>query len=71
MKKKLNVLVTGAGNGVGQSIIKSLKISKFNLNIIAADINVFSSGLYVCNKSLIIPKVEKITQKLNLLNNKK
>jgi len=26
MKKKLNILVTGAGNGVGQSIIKSLKI---------------------------------------------
>lgn len=58
MKKKLNVLVTGAGNGVGQSIIKSLKISKFKLNIVAADINVFSSGLYVCDKSLIIPKVE-------------
>ena len=58
MKKKLNVLVTGAGNGVGQSIIKSLKISKFKLNIVAADISVFSSGLYVCDKSLIIPKVE-------------
>ena len=26
--KKINVLVTGAANGVGQSIVKSLKISK-------------------------------------------
>ena len=26
--KKINVLVTGAGSGVGQSIIKALKISK-------------------------------------------
>lgn len=74
MKKKLNVLVTGAGNGVGQSIIKSLKISKFNLNIIAADINVFSSGLYVCNKSLIIPKVEEKNSKakfVKILKNNK
>ena len=67
MKKKLNVLVTGAGNGVGQSIIKSLKISKFKPNIIAADINVFSSGLYVCDKSLIIPKVEEKNSKTKLI----
>lgn len=73
MKRKLNILVTGAGNGVGQSIIKSLKISKFKLNIIAADINVFSSGLYVCNKSIVIPKVEEKNSKNKfikiLLNN--
>tara|TARA_B100001175_G_scaffold317563_1_gene334979 strand:+ start:2794 stop:3834 length:1041 start_codon:yes stop_codon:yes gene_type:complete len=57
--KKINVLVTGAGCGVGQSILKSLKISKLNLNIISADINEFNAGLYRTNKSLIIPKVEK------------
>ena len=48
----LNVLVTGAGNGVGQSIIKSLNISKYKLNVIAADINLFSSGLYRSNKCI-------------------
>ena len=57
--RKINVLVTGAGSGVGQSIIKALKISKLNLNIISADINELNVGLYRTNKSLIIPKVEK------------
>jgi carbamoyl-phosphate synthase large subunit len=54
---KIKVLVTGAGCGVGQSIIKSLKISKLNVDIFAADINEFSSALYR-NKSFVIPKVE-------------
>ena len=57
--KKINILVTGAGSGVGQSIIKALKISKLNLNIISADINVLNAALYRTKKSLIIPKVEK------------
>ena len=57
--KKINVLVTGAGSGVGQSIVKALKISKLNLHIISADINELNAGLYRANKGLIIPKVEK------------
>jgi len=57
--KKINVMVTGAGSGVGQSIVKALKISKLNLNIISADINELNAGLYRTKKSLIIPKIEK------------
>jgi len=60
----LNVLVTGAGNGVGQSIIKSLNISKYKLKVIAADINLFSSGLYRSNKCILIPKVEEKNSKI-------
>lgn len=60
MKKKLNILVSGAGNGVGQSIIKALKISKYKLRIFAADINVFSSGLFRANESILIPKIETV-----------
>ena len=37
--KKIKVLVTGAGSGVGQSIMKALKISKLPIKIISADIN--------------------------------
>jgi len=57
--KKINVMVTGAGSGVGQSIIKALKISKLNLNIISADINELNAALYRTKKSLLIPKIEK------------
>ena len=57
--KKIRVLVTGAGSGVGQSIVKALNISKLNLNIISADINELNAGLYRTKKSLLIPKIEK------------
>ena len=38
---KINILVTGAGSGVGQSIIRSLKKSKLKskLNVFIADID--------------------------------
>ena len=56
--KKINVLITGAGSGVGQSIIKSLKISKLPIRIISADICELNAGLYRTEKSIIFPKVE-------------
>ena len=37
--KKINIIVTGAANGVGQSILKSLNLSNLKLNVIPADIN--------------------------------
>jgi len=57
--RRLNILVTGAGSGVGQSIIKALRISKTNCNIISADIDYFNAGFYRTKKSIIVPKVEK------------
>ncbi len=56
--RKINVLVTGAGSGVGQSIVKALNISKLNLNIFLADVNYLNAGLYRYKKSIIVPKVE-------------
>ena len=57
--KKINVLVTGAGSGVGQSIVKALNFSKLKLNIFLADINYLNAGLFRFKKSIIVPKVEK------------
>ena len=54
--KKIKVLITGAGSGV--YIAKSLKITKLNIKIIFADINLLNSGLYRFKNSIIAPKVE-------------
>ncbi len=56
--KKIKILVTGAGSGVGQSIVKALRISKCNVEVIFGDINYLNSGLYRLKNSIIVPKVE-------------
>lgn len=57
--KECRILVTGAGSGVGQGVIKSLKLSKLPLTIIGADISVMNSGLYRTDEAVIIPPVEQ------------
>lgn len=52
---RLNVLITGAGAGVGQSIIKSVKLSKLKTHIVPADGNFMAAGLYTGNSSYVIP----------------
>ena len=56
--KPINVFVTGAGSAVGQSIIKSLSLSKLNIKILTGDISKLCSGLYA-REGYIIPAVEK------------
>jgi carbamoyl-phosphate synthase large subunit len=58
--KPVRVLVTGAGSGVGQGIIKSLRICNYPVTIISADISPFNSALYRADEALIIPKVEDL-----------
>ncbi len=54
----IRVMVTGAGSGVGQGIIKSLRLSTLPITVIAADIGTLNSGLYRADEALLIPKVE-------------
>ena len=52
----VNILVTGAGGGVGQGIIKSIKlIDDIDINIIAADMSPLASGLYGGNQAMLVP----------------
>ena len=58
MYKHCRVLVTGAGSGVGQAIIKALRLSQLPLTIISADIVTMNAGLYRTEQAVIIPRIE-------------
>lgn len=51
-----NIAITGVGGGVGQSILKSLANTDYNL--VALDGESLGAGLYVTNKSYLIPYVK-------------
>lgn len=54
--KKLNILVTGSGGGGhGQQIIKALKLSKLNFNLITTDVTEISVGKMVGDKFHVLP----------------
>ncbi len=56
----ITVFVSGAGGGVGQGIIKSLKlISAIDISIISADASHLAPGLYTTNKSYLVPKASE------------
>lgn len=57
--KPIKVMVTGAGSGVGQGIIKALRSSGLNLHLITADISLGAQGLYRGDSSTLIPKLEE------------
>lgn len=56
--KPIRVLVTGAGSGVGQGIVKSLRVADLPVTVVAADISPLNSGMFAADEAVLIPKVE-------------
>jgi len=52
---KIRVLVTGVGGVIGQGIIRSVRMSGLNCQIIVADANPLSAGFYMGDEKLVIP----------------
>lgn len=59
--KHPTVLVTGAGAGVGQGILRSLRMSSRNLKIITADPDARAAGHWIGDKGYIIPFANNIS----------
>ena len=58
--RNVRVLVSGAGSGVGQGIVKSLRSCSYPVTIISADVSPFNAALYRADEAIIIPKVEEL-----------
>jgi len=54
----VNLLITGAGAGIGQSIIKAIKLSSIKTNIVAVDCDCRAVGLYRAEKAYIVPRCD-------------
>lgn len=59
MRKSCRVFVTGAGSGVGQGIVKALRVSGLPVTVVAADIAPMNAALYRADEAVIIPRVEQ------------
>jgi carbamoyl-phosphate synthase large subunit len=58
MRRQCRVLVTGAGSGVGQGIVKALRASGLPVTVVAADIAPMNVALYCAEEAVLIPRVE-------------
>lgn len=60
-------MVTATGSGVGQAILRSLRIAALDCFLVGADINPFSAGFALCDKAYLLPPANDIHYKERLL----
>jgi carbamoylphosphate synthase large subunit len=69
-KTPYSIAITAVGGGVGQSVLRALRLSSLPLRTIGFDANPWSAGLYSCSKGYTIPHssdpsfVERLLEKL-------
>jgi carbamoylphosphate synthase large subunit len=56
----LKVAVTGVGGGVGQAVIRALRLSAGPIRIIGLDADPWAVGLYQCDAGAVIPPVSDL-----------
>lgn len=56
--ESVRVLVTGVAGGVGQAIVKALRMARLPITIVGVDITALAAGMYWCDESAVIPRVE-------------
>ncbi len=55
LAEPITVLITGAGAGVGQSILKAVKLSKVKTRTIFVDMDPLTAGLYRTDAAYLVP----------------
>lgn len=66
MKKRFNILVTGAGALLGQGILRLLKVSKFNLKIHTCDPDIMATGHWLGDYAMIVPLANSTNYKVEI-----
>ena len=49
------IAITAVGGGVGQSVLRALRISSLPLRTIGLDVSPWSAGLYACDRGYVVP----------------
>ncbi len=49
------IAVTAVGGGVGQSVLRALRLSALPWQVVGLHIDARAAGLYVCDQGLLIP----------------
>jgi len=52
-------LVTAVGGGVGQAILKALRLSGLDLFLVGTDVHPFSAGFSLCDRAYLVPRAEE------------
>jgi carbamoyl-phosphate synthase large subunit len=52
---KKNILVTGIGGNVGQGILRNIRSSEYDINLIGCSIEDITPSSYLCNNTYIVP----------------
>ena len=55
----VRVLVTGVAGGVGQAIVKALRMARLPVTLVGVDISALAAGMYWTDERALMPRVEE------------